>query len=117
MNGIGGGTTWLGFKKQDAHWLLPLCRTVCFHESENILQAPSDVQDCAATFRNVPLAIIEFTGGMDPLVFATFLGWATSKPLKTLTSRDYSTQRNSVANLSDHLRRRLADFKAQHRLA
>ena len=117
VNAVGGGTISHGFKKRDAHWLLPLCRAVCFQESENILQAPSDVHDCAETFFDVPLTNIEFTGGMNPLVFATFLGWALSKPLIILTSRDYSTQRSSVSNLSDHLRQRLADFKAQHRLA
>ena len=117
VNAIGGGTTWHGFKKRDAHWLLPLCRTVYFNEVENIIPTVPSVHDCAETFFDVPLTIIEFTGGMNPLVFATFLGWALSKPLIILTSRDYSTQRNSVSNLSDHLRQRLADFKAQHRLA
>lgn len=107
-----------GFKtKGFAHLLLPLCRSVCFNEAENIFPTVASVQDCAAVFQDVPLTMIEFTGGMEADVFDAFLAWAATKPLKTLTSRNYSTQRNSVSNLRDHLRKKLADFKAQHQLA
>ncbi len=113
----GGTITYHGFHKEKAHWLLPLCRTVSFYEAELIFPNVASVQDCAATFQNVPLTMIEFTGGMEDDVFDAFLAWAATKPLKMLTARNYSTERNSVSNLRDHLRKQLVAFKEQHHLA
>ncbi len=125
-----GGDTWeygvgeqvsdyryLGFKESGAFWLLPLCRTVYFFEAESIFPNVASVEACARTFQQVPLTSINFTGGMDTAVFDAFLAWAATKPLKTLKSRNYSTQRNSVSNLEEFLVVRLADFKRLHNLA
>jgi hypothetical protein len=106
-----------GFKKSDASWLLPLCRTVYFHEAKSIFPSAASVQDCAATFQDVPLAVIEFTGGMDPAVFDAFLGWVATKPMKVLKACNYSTERNSLSNLRDSSKRQLADFKSHHKLS
>ncbi len=111
-----GGTTYHGFKTNTAHWLLPLCRTVYFHEGESIFPDIASVQDCATTFQAVPLTVIHLTGGMADEVFDAFLAWAATKPLRTLVARDYSTARNSVSDLSAPQRQQLAEFKQQHHL-
>lgn len=104
---------YLGFLKEQRFWLLPLCRTVYFFEAERIFPNVASVHDCAATFQNVPLTMIQFTGGMEPDVFDAFLAWAATKPLTALKARDYSTERNEVSNLREFLKQRLTEFKKE----
>ena len=113
----GGGTAYLGCKMGSAHWLLPLCRAVHFEEAESIFPSAASVEDCATTFRDVPLTMIEFTGGMDAAVFDAFLAWAATKPLKTLTARRYNPERNSRQQPDDDLFKKLAAFKQQRQIA
>lgn len=110
VNACGGETAYLGFLTHPS-WLLPLCRRVCFDEAQRIFPSTQSVHDCAATFQAVPLRVIEFTGGFEGQVLGIFLEWAASKPLKALLAHDYSTERNSVANLTTAQREELARFK------
>lgn len=116
VNSTGSDFTYRGFKRGHASWLLPLCRTVHFPEAESIFPSVTHVQDCAAVFQDVPLTAIHFTGGMKAEIFEAFVSWAGTHALTTLVAHDYSTDRNSVSNLTDSLRKKLAEFKAQRHL-
>ena len=113
----GSDKSYQGFKKGDASWLLPLCRTVYFNEAESIFPNVASVDGCASTFQGVPLTVIEFTGGMDQAVFEAFLEWTKTKPLIILRACNYSTERNSLSNLRAASAAVLADFKKRHNLA
>ena len=114
---IGGGTIYRGFTGLYAPWYLALCRTVYFNEAESIFPDVTSVQLCAETFKDVPLTAIEFTGDMNDDVFDAFLAWAATKPLKNLTACNYSTERSSLLNLREPLKKKLADFKIFNGLA
>ena len=117
VNSNGGSDTlYRGFKKGDASWLLPLCRAAYFFEAENIFPTVASVRDCAATFQDVPLTEIHFTGGMEPVVFDAFLAWVATKPVQVLEARDYRPEPNTLSNLRDGLKTQLVAFKQQHGL-
>ena len=116
VNACSSGTAYLGFLAHPS-WRLPLCRRVFFDQAQSIFPTVESVQKCAATFRAVPLTVIEFTGGINGPVFDAFLDWAATKPLKALVANDYSTDRNSVSNLYANQRKALEVFKAAHGLS
>ncbi len=112
----GSDLSYHGFLKNKASWLLPLSRAAHFDEAESIFPDVASVQECAATFHDVPLTAIEFTGGMVDDVFDAFLAWAATKPLKALTACNYSVDRGSLSNPTDSLKAKLVDFKQRRRL-
>lgn len=108
-------TRFLGFKKAEALWLLPLCRAVSFHEAENIFPTVDSVRDCATTLQAVPLTLIEFNGGMADDVFDAFLTWVATKQPVTVRANDYKPARNRLSDLRPHLRARLEALQVKHR--
>lgn len=94
------------FARDEASWLLPLSRTATFDAATLFLDVDS-VADCALTFREVPLTVIELDGGVSDGSFEALLLWAATKPLRTLT----------MTGATESQRARLADFKREHGIA
>lgn len=94
------------FACDEVSWLLPLSRTATFDAASHFPDATS-VADCALTFRNVPLTVVELTGRLGDGPFEALLVWASTKPLKTLV----------VTGATETQQARLADFKRQHGIA